>query len=513
MTDALLKMSPVGPVADAWRVSRAFIAGIMGPVGSGKTSTGVAKCLAIAARQRRVPDAQGRFWRRARIAVVRDTYPNLDSTVLATWHSWVPKDAGQWRGDAPRRHRLQIELGPNEYIDLEMVFIAIGDNRVEDALRGLELTAAWLNEADRLHKGVLEFLTGRVGRFPGAKQGGCVDRQIFMDFNAPDTDNWLYELFIDRSFDAALAESLSDVLDGRPLVEFFHQPGAVDGAGAVNPQAENLQNLEKGYYELQYATASGRDYIDRMLRNKFVPMRHGQPVYPEFDLAKHMAPGPIPFDKGRRLVVGLDAGLTPAAVFVQRTSLGDLRVLGELVVFAESEEMLGKVGATRFGQALSAYLNEHYPDLDSDMIVLRCDPAAKDGTDNSGNEQSWLEIVAGEVRRKIKPAPTNALHIRLEAVRRPMMRHEGLLIDPGCKVLRKGMVSGYHYQRVALGDGTGRYDAKPAKNMFSHVQDALQYAALDDGEAVAEILGKTRRCGTRPPNRVSFGSGYFSGGT
>ena len=537
MTAQVLAMKPVGKVADAWRRSRAFIAGIMGPVGSAKTSTGVAKCFQIAAMQKPVLNAQGQRIRRARIAVIRDTYPNLDSTVLATWHQWVPREVGNYTHDAPRRHVVQIGLDDGTFLRLEMIFLAIGDKRIEDVLRGLELTAAWLNEADRLHKDVLAYLTGRVGRYPGAKQGGCVDPTIFCDFNAPDTDNWLYTLFVDQDMDPVAKAAIEETLGGRPMIGFYRQPGARE------PGAENLHNLPKGYYDMAYAAPTSADYKARMLDNKFVPMRHGQPVFPEFNMGLHVAAEPIRFDPMRSLIVGMDAGLTPAAVFCQRTSLGQFRVLGELVVFPEVDETLGGVGATRFGKALKAELAEQFPSIDlADKRDVRgrarmpdterfrehdrerpiefwCDPSARDGTDKSGAEQSWLEIVQAQLGMKIRPARTNRLHIRLEAVRRPMLTmvdggQPGFLIDPSAKILRKGFVSGYHVRRVAVGgDGTGRFDSEPNKNMFSHVQDALQYAAMADGVAVAEVLGRDKRTARRRAgNGAQMGSGYFSGG-
>lgn len=543
MTASVLAMKPVGPVADAWRVSRAFIAGIMGPVGSGKTSTGVAKCFGIAALQPPVTNARGERIRYARGAVIRDTYPNLDSTVLATWHQWVPREVGKYTHDAPRRHIVRIGLMDGTFLQLEMLFIAIGDKRVEDVLRGLELTFAWLNEADRLHREVLAYLTGRVGRYPGPKLGGCIDPTIMLDFNAPDADNWLYEMFVDQTMDPAIVASLSELLQGRPVIEFFQQPGARD------PGAENVHNLPTGYYDLQYAAPTNADYKARMLDNKFVPLRHGQPVYPEFNLLTHVAAGPVTYDPARKLIVGMDAGLTPAAVFVQRTAMGQLRVLHELVVFPEADETLSGVGPTRFGLALGNFIAEHFPSIDMSprtrvrrqldrghdvASVLRyqysdtdiefwCDPAAKDGTDKSGNEKSWLEIVQAQIGQKIRPASTNRLHVRLESVRRPMLSMidghvPGFLLAKSCKILRKGFISGYHVRRVAVGgDGTGRFDSEPSKNMFSHVQDALQYAAMADGAAVAEIMGKVGKSAVRAARArggrgVQLGNGYFSGG-
>lgn len=530
----MVSMKPVGPVAGAFLQSRAFISGIMGPVGSGKTITCCQKILRESAKQGGKRDRNGVLWRKARGVVIRDTYPNIDKNILPSWFRVVPRHIGKFTGDAPRTHRVQpvlrrdAEGAPVEMLDLTVEFRAIGDNSVEEALRGLEVNWAWLNEADTLPEGVYAYLTGRVGRFAElGETKNVVDPMIFMDFNAPDVDNWIYNLFVDKTMDPDVVEALEEDLDGRALIEFFPQPGARE------PGAENIPNLPKGYYARQIALAPSKNYVDRMVDNKFAPVRHGQPVFPEFDFQRHVAPAPIEYDPARKLVVGMDAGLTPAAVFTQRSSLGQLRVLSEFAVFPTEEEMMTGVGPTRFGQALKRFIVENYPEAwvvrdvsgnplgDEGGIEFWCDPAAKDGTDKSGNELSWMQVVAGQLKRRIRPAVTNKLHIRLEAVRKPMLPGSVLdggqpafLMSPGCRILRKGFLSGYHYLKVAVGDGTGRFTAEPNKNMFSHSQDALQYAAMADGSAVAEVLGRDPKRGRKAPRaRVNGGTDYFAGET
>lgn len=523
----LVTLKPVGPVAEKFLHSRAFISGIMGPVGSGKTITCCQKIIREAARQRGKADRHGVIWRKARYVVIRDTYPNIDRNILPSWFRVVPRHIGKFTGNAPRTHHLQPVLRKDadgraiEMLDLVVEFRAIGDHATEEALRGLEINGAWLNEADTLPQDVYAFLTGRVGRFSDLGQSaGVVDPMIFMDFNAPDIDNWVYDLFVDKKIDPDVAAALEADLDGQPLVAFHVQPGARD------PAAENIHNLPRGYYARQVAMAASKNYVDRMIDNKFAPLRHGQPVFPEFDYLKHVAPLPLGHDCNRKLIVGLDAGLTPAAVFVQRTSQGQLRVLRELAVFPTGEEMMAGVGPTRFAAALKAFILEHFLEAwtgssgagdDEGGIEFWCDPAAKDGTDKSGNEESWLQIAAGVLRRRIRPARTNRLHVRLEAVRRPMMPaatleggQPGFLMSPLCPILRKGFISGYHCLKVAVGDGTGRYNVEPNKNMFSHSQDALQYAAMADGVAVAEILGRGKRASRAA--KINLGNDYFSGG-
>lgn len=503
----VLKAGPAGPIAGAFARSKAFIAGIMGPVGSGKTTAAIQRCIQVGLWQNAIrdPDRGGRPVRRAKIAVVRDTYPNLDATVIESWARWFPKDKGEWVGGAPRTHKLEINLGPTAGIlILEMIFVAIGDKRVEDVLRGLEVTAIWLNECDRLSFEVLKYALGRVGRYPGTLEGGCAWSGVFCDFNAPDEENWTYKLFVDRELDPELEKVLCEELNCTKddLIKFFRQPGGRE------PGAENLQNLPKGYYARQMIGATA-DYIRRMIDNIFGATRHGQPVYPEFKDTLHVSPIPLATLPNRRIRVGLDGGLTPAGLFKQTSSIGQHRVLRELVVFVDGEQVLESVGPTRFGQALRQFCLDEFPThpLEPDYWDFRADPATKDGTDDSENELSWIQIVerelnggnkawsemAPERRVRIKPASTNVLTDRLEAVRKPMTymvegAQPAFIIDNRCKVFRRGLNSGYHYRRVAVGGGdTGRFDAKPAKNMFSHVQDAGQYAFDEGGGSANEI--------------------------
>ena len=112
-----------------------------------------------------------------------------------------------------------------------------------------------------------------------------------------------------------------------------------------------------------------------------------------------------------------------------------------------------------------------------------CDPAA--GARVATDERSWVEVVSAVTGIAFRPAPSNALSLRLEAVRQPMARlidgRPGLLVSPTCKVLRRGFNSAYKFKRVFVGGSVVRYMDQPEKNEASHVQDALQYAMLGAG--------------------------------
>jgi hypothetical protein len=56
-----------------------------------------------------------------------------------------------------------------------------------------------------------------------------------------------------------------------------------------------------------------------------------------------------------------------------------------------------------------------------------------------------------------------------------------LIICPvRCKVLRRGFKGMYVILRTKMQGGMGRFADAPAKNDYSHVQDALQYGCVDE---------------------------------
>jgi hypothetical protein len=76
-----------GPVPTIWRFSqsRAFIRGLMGRFGVGKSSGCVMEVVQWAARQAAVDGV-----RRSHFAIVRNTYRQLQDTSIKTWLDWLP---------------------------------------------------------------------------------------------------------------------------------------------------------------------------------------------------------------------------------------------------------------------------------------------------------------------------------------------------------------------------------------------------------------------------------------
>ena len=423
--------------------SNAFVRGIRGPIGSGKSTACCIEILRRACEQK--PGRDG--IRRSRWVAVRNTYPELKTTTIKTWHQWVPPMIGKWREQGPPMHRLRAGD-----VDLEVLFVAL--DRPEDVrkLLSMEATGAWINEAREVPKSIVDGLTGRVGRFRSRKDGGPTWAGVIMDANAPDTDHWWYRL----------AE------ETRPEdFEFFAQPPG-DG-----PQAENVANLPGDYYR---RAKSGKDeaWIKVYVRGEYAYVADGKPVYPEYHDALHCRD--VRAAPSLTVFVGIDFGLTPAAVFAQRATSGQWRMLSELV----AEDM----GVKRFAELLAAEMRGRYAGFGFDVFG---DPAGDSRAQT--DETTPFQILRG-AGIPARPAPTNDFLQRREAVAGGMSRlvdgEPGLVVSPECRTLRKGLAGGYRYRRQKVA-GEERYKDTPEKNHFSHVCDAAQYLMLGAGEGRALV--------------------------
>lgn len=439
--------------------SRAAVTGLMGPVGGGKTVALVMKPLYVGLKQQASP-VDG--VRRTKWCVVRDTYRNLDATTIPTFLEWFPKRFLDWSGgkQEPSQATIRIGLADGTRAELIYDFRAIGDRNVEDVLRGLEVTGFAFNEADRLNEDVIKIASGRM-RYPSAEHGGPTWTGISCDFNAPSRSNWTFKKFV----------------KDRPAGwQFLQQP-----SGRA-PDAENLQNLPKHYYANQLAGADD-DYVRRFIDNEFGFSREGKPVYIEYNDNLHYSATEIPTVPGRAVVIGLDAGRTPAAVFCQLDDDGQLRILGELI---------GRgVSAAAFGEMVAYFVAQAFPRND---VYGVCDPSADDPNDIS--DRTWREIFETASAIDVVPAKTNEPNARQDAVKEFLRRtitgqKPCLVIDDRSPVVRDGFIDGYHFKRVQ--GASDRYGARAEKNEFSHPHDALQYAALELSDEAARASREVAR--------------------
>ena len=479
--------SPSGPVAKAFMESEALFRGIMGPIGSAKSSTCCAEIMRRAGYYPPGPDGI----RRPRFAVVRNTYPDLKSTTMETWFQWVPRSFGKVSWGAPITHLVKA---PG--LEMEVLFLALDRDEDVRKLLSLELTGIWFNEARYTPKSIVDAATGRVGRWVPYEAALTAWAGILADTNPPDTESWWYKLAEKQDQKMILkTEELESELrvmgvlkEGQPLFEFFRQPSG------LSPDAENIQHLRKGYYQMAAANKT-EDYIKVYIHGEYGFLIEGKPVYPQYLDVTHTAKevfGPIP---GLPVLVGADFGLTPSAIFGQRLADGQWRIFAELVT--------EHCGPTRFAEMLSAFFTTHYPDLK--VVGAWGDPSGTAGEE----EDTYFDILKSRTGWKWKPAPTNDPEIRREAVVNALNRmiegKPGFCLSPSCSVLRKGFASGYHFKFVKTSNGTQMHE-EPAKNAYSHPHDALQYLMLGGGEY--EIVHQRDNTKRNRTQKVASGTGY-----
>lgn len=465
------------PTASRFHRSTAFVRGLRGPIGTGKSVT---CCMEIIRRAREQEPFEG--VRRSRWAAIRNSYPELKSTTIKTWDEWSGNAPIKY--DSPISSHFVRKLPDGTTVDLEVLFISL--DRPDDVkkLKSLDLTGVWLNEASELSKAALDMSTGRVGRFPSKAQGGSTWSGVIMDTNSPDDDHWYY----------LLAEVTKP--EG---YEFFAQPGALvakDGGYAPNPEAENVANHTLGYdYWLRQIPGKAIDWIKVFVLGQYGSVHDGKPVYPEWNDTLHVkAIRPL---QGVTLDIGMDFGLTPAAIIVQRDSRGRLLVL---------DEMCGEDMAIRqfLQDILIPQLTSIYPEWwarrggHEPMIRVFGDPAGNQKAQT--DERSCFDEVRA-AGLSVRAAKTNAYLPRRGAVAWFLSKLSGgqptMLLDPCCTVLRKGFNGGYKYRRIQV-TGEERYTDEPLKNAYSHPHDALQYVALEHGGVQALMKDKRPSAAARP---------------
>jgi hypothetical protein len=68
---------------------------------------------------------------------------------------------------------------------------------------------------------------------------------------------------------------------------------------------------------------------------------------------------------------------------------------------------------------------------------------------------------------------------RFEAMVYFLRKKDGFLITDKCPVLRKGFLSEFKYEKVSTTVQGTKWKDKPEKNIYSHVHEAAQYAAME----------------------------------
>lgn len=462
--------------------STAFGSMIVGPVGSTKTTGGIMKIAYHAAQMAACRDGV----RRSRCVWIRNTREQLRDTSIPDFLKWFPDgEAGIF---AKTEYKFLLKFAD---VECEVLFRGLDDANDVRRLLSLQASFAVVEEFREIHKDIFEGIQSRLGRYPdgmmvphrpewgldakGNPIQGCVtdsgesNKHIWGMSNPPDMDTF-WEQFLSN-----------------PPANFqvFFQPSG------MSAEADWIHLLPSNYYE---DLIEGKDpnWVDVYVHAKFGKSLSGRPVFPTFKPDAHVAKSPLIAIRsdGYPLLIGMDFGLTPAAVLGQVDPWGRLLCLDELTSSG--------MGALRFArEKLKPLLARKYAGC---PVMIIGDPAGSQRAQT--DEKSVFEILKAE-RFSVTGARTNVLASRLAVVEAYLGRYvdgkPGILFDPGCVELVRAMRGGYRYKIKAKSQ---EVDDTPEKNSYSHISDALQYLCLhaDGGRTFAANM---HRPSAQPVGKVS----------
>lgn len=461
---------------------------LTGAVGVGKSWTCIFDLIFHACRAIPPTQRQHTGERRARIAMLRKTYPRLETTVLRSL-------------SAIFRNTLKITYGfpiiaevrvpdpyhPGESIDIEFVLLAIGDETNEDELkklRSLEITSAYVNEVNEYGTpGFLGELLGRCGRFPTAAKrvgpsgvlenildkdgrpiGYTGGKLLVADYNKGSIDGWTAKWHLNEKQERPEGVAFFDYPS--PVLEVRDTEGNLVGFEA-NPEAATFASKQPAGvdYWLDLAKANRNDevYVNSLILNKYGSVRYGTPVFQNFKRDVHVLKSNVVPSRNQGLVIGFDhSGLQPAMSLMQTGHKG-IVLLDELVAFDTlPDDFLHNVFVPWW----------HALGIPRNQVEIICDPA-----DQRGRSIDVTMVVAlqklGFVRARPAASswgrdPTRMIRVVNEAFARGMLH-----LNPKMEWTVQACAGAYSYKR--LNSNYSALSLSPIKNEWSHIADAIQY--------------------------------------
>jgi hypothetical protein len=430
---------------------------IAGPVGSGKTTGCIFELLRRAAEQ--APSSDG--LRYTRFAIVRQTLKQLKDTVLKDIISWLKGIANYKVSD----NTIYISVGS---IRSEWLLIPLDNPEDQRRLLSAQLTGAWMSEAIEMDPNLVPPLSGRCGRYPSAGMGGASWFGIIADTNMPSEGSGWYKIMeTDVPNDWAIFRQPGGLNDDAENLEWLTQT-----AESLKLSIDDPLRRDQGreYYK-RLARAQSPDWVKRYVHAEFGDDPSGSAVFREsFKMRLHVSEGLEPV-VGHPILVGQDFGRDPCAVICQLDHKGRFLVFEEII----SVDMGLELHLTRkdSGGLRSKLLQDRYVGR---PVAIVGDPAGM--SRDSIYEENSFDVLRRHSFTAV-PAPTNDIDPRIRAVEAYLLARLGdkpaFLVDRNrCPTIVRALSGGYRFAKTR----GGVLRPKPDKNEYSHIMDALQYAAL-----------------------------------
>lgn len=305
--------------------SNAFVRGIRGPIGSGKSVGCCWEVWAKASNQKAYNGIRSSKW-----AIVRNTYGELRSTTISTWLDWFDSITKISYGHPIHgMMRFPHYSGDGTMVECELIFLALDHPKDVKKLKSLELTGIWFNEASEIHYSHVSMGTGRVNRYPSKTRGGFNWSGVIMDTNSPDEASWWHEM--------AENENPDDW-------EFFDQPSALINIGTEkepefieNPDAENIDNHVIGYdYYFKQIPGKNIEWVNVYILNQYGSSDPGSYVYANYGSENHSSKI---FDPGRPIIWTHDFNFVPLCSGILQEYGTDVHAVDEIVISGADAKM------------------------------------------------------------------------------------------------------------------------------------------------------------------------------
>jgi hypothetical protein len=451
-----------GPVGQQFLDDRSFIKLIMGPVGSGKSTVALMDVLARVVNQKpyRSNGDQGPAFRRSKCIVLRNTMQQLKSTVKPLIDQWftqmLPIPLGEWKlTDNTFEMRFRLKDGSVVMADLIMMAADTPDD--VRRLLSVEASFAWAEECREIDPEVFDGLQGRVNRYPSRAMGGVTYPGVIGSTNPPPIGGFWHKV----------------ITEPPRFWNVFIQPPAFLEDNTVNPDTENLEHLAPDYYE-KLISGKSQEWIEVYLKNKFGSGGQGLPVFRSaFKKGFHVATEDLKplFQTMAPLVIGMDNGLTAAAVMGQLDPRGRVNVLDNAFV-PQGVTM----GVERFlDTILIPKLRNEWPMFTPQRTMFVLDPAC---FERSQVNEKTIAMAVNQRGYQCVRAVTNDPERRFAAVEGLLSRvidgGPGMLISPRAAHFIAAMEWGFRYK-------PNKDPMAPLvvdKNFYSHIADAGQYLSL-----------------------------------
>jgi hypothetical protein len=464
--------------------SDASILFLSGPVGVGKSSLVLQKIAQFVATKMLPVDGI----RRARVLVVRQDLPKLETSTMAVLKEWYG-DEVKFHGNYPKTAELKIHNFDKTVSIIEYVMKGFPDSPSEiyDNFSGVPANVLWINEVQTYSTpDIVEVGFQRMGRYLKREQGNQGHGLVIADYNPPSNAHWIADWYNNPpdkvSMDAPISGlEAHDVKIVSPFkVEFINWPapfipehteeGELTGY-KVNPEADYFYKQPSGisyWLKILQSLSKSPNKIRTNILGEFGYRSDGVPVYDGvYNERMHVLDGAVDIDHDSVLYVGCDpSGFRGAAAFMQEDSRG-LNILGGIA--GDSAESIS------FYELLHDYiipwLVRH--DVDFDSVVFVLDPA------NHRNDAKMTPrdecIQAGFVAYN---APSNDIEARIEALRYFFLRSKIKISNvPDTLLIRQGLAADYYWKKA--GANTLGLKPKPEKTRpFSDLIESIQYVCL-----------------------------------